>query len=212
MSESLRVAYLWAASFNWYYNICMDRKNKTNELPQNAKRVFKGKIFEVWQWEQKMFDGSMEIFERIKRSGSVNVIALVGDKIILQEQEQPHREPFLSLPSGRCDKGEEMKDTAKRELLEETGYSAEEIIFWKGTNLSSSILWKSAYFIAKGCKFIQEPVLDSGEKIVNKLISFDELLMLSENEKFRDKYFMCHLMRLRLHPEEQKEFKKLLFG
>jgi hypothetical protein len=46
-------------------------------IPENAKLAFKGIIFEVWQWEQKMFDGSIEIFERIWRSPSVNILAIV---------------------------------------------------------------------------------------------------------------------------------------
>ena len=33
--------------------------SKTKPIPSYAKMVFKGKLFEVWQWEQKMFDGTL---------------------------------------------------------------------------------------------------------------------------------------------------------
>ena len=45
-------------------------------IPKDARCVFKGVIFEVWQWEQKMFDGSMATFERIKRPDTVVIIQL----------------------------------------------------------------------------------------------------------------------------------------
>ncbi len=38
------------------------------KIPPNAKRVFKGIIFDVYQWQQKMFDGSKETFEMLKRA------------------------------------------------------------------------------------------------------------------------------------------------
>jgi ADP-ribose pyrophosphatase len=93
-----------------------------NDLPPDAKLVFKGAIFEVWQWEQKMFDGSTQIFEKVKRPDSADVIAVVGDKIVIETQEQPHRSPFTCIPGGRCDENENPMDGAKRELLEETGH------------------------------------------------------------------------------------------
>jgi ADP-ribose pyrophosphatase len=187
------------------------QKNQ-NKLPENAKLFAKGKMFEIWQWEQKMFDGTTEIFERIKRPNTAGVIAVVGDKIILQEQEQPHRGSFVSLPGGRCDEGEELIETAKRELLEETGYVSDDIYFWKSENPASSMIYTNAYFIARNCRKVQEPHLDAGEKITPELITFDEFMMLSENERFRDKGFMRYLLQMRLHPEKTEEFKKLLFG
>lgn len=190
----------------------MDESIKNqNSLPEDAKMIAKGKMFEIWQWEQKMFDGTTEIFERIKRPNTAGVVAVVGDKIILQEQEQPHRGSFISLPGGRCDEGEELIETARRELLEETGYVSDDISFWRAENPASSMIYTNAYFIARNCRKVQEPHLDAGEKITIKWITFEELLMLSENEEFRDKGFMRYLLQMRLHPEKAEEFRKLLF-
>jgi hypothetical protein len=39
-------------------------------LPENAKLAFKGERFEVWQWEQTMYDGSTKkyLFLRIHKN------------------------------------------------------------------------------------------------------------------------------------------------
>ncbi|KKT71448.1 MAG: NUDIX hydrolase [Candidatus Moranbacteria bacterium GW2011_GWF1_44_4] len=58
-------------------------------LPKNAKRVFRGVIFDVWQWKQKMFDGSLATFEKIKRPDTVNIVGVVGKRIIILRQKQP---------------------------------------------------------------------------------------------------------------------------
>jgi len=188
----------------------MDQENKN--LPEGAKLVFKGVIHDVYQWEQEMFDGRKAIFERIKKLDVSTVIAIVGDKIILSEQEQPHKGSFLSLPGGRCNKDELTIDAARRELLEETGYTSDDLFLWKNFPPPSTIIWSDDYFIARDCKKTQEPNLDNGEKIKNKLISFDEFMMLSEEDSFRHKGLIGTLLHMRLHPEEQAEFKKLLFG
>ena len=182
------------------------------ELPENAKLVFKGFIHDFYQWEQEMFDGTKNTYEMIKRVGSTSIIAVVGDKIILQEQEQPRLGQFLSFPGGRLEKDEEATTGAKRELLEETGYTSNDLVLWKKYNSIPNMDWDDYYFIARNCQKIQEPKLDNGEKIKNSLISFADFLMLSENEKFRHKVFISDLLCLRLYPEKLEEFKNLLFG
>lgn len=179
-------------------------------LPKNAKLAFKGIIYEVWQWEQEMFDGSKNPYERLKRPDTAAVIALVGDKIMLSEEEQPYKGAFLSLPGGRCEESEAAIDAAKRELLEETGYASDDIFLWKAFHPARTILWNDDYFIARDCKKVQEPNPEDGEHIKTRLISFEEFLMLSENEQFRHQSLKCQLLHMRLHPEEQAEFKKLL--
>lgn len=181
-------------------------------LPPHAKPVFKGILFDVWHWEQKMFDGSTETFERIVRPDTVSTIATAGDKIIIEEQEQPARESsFFSLPGGVADHGESPLDEAKREFLEETGYASDDWEFWQHFLSTSRVIWTSHYFIARNCRKIQEPHLDAGEKIALRFLPFDEFLMLSEDPKFRGVDIANMLFRVRLSPVAKKEFRKLLF-
>jgi len=72
-------------------------------VPTNAERVFHGEIFDVYQWQQKMFDGSHETFEMAKRPDTVEIIGIRDDKIVIIRDEQPGRGPKMSFPGGRHD-------------------------------------------------------------------------------------------------------------
>ncbi|HRI35847.1 MAG TPA: hypothetical protein PK765_01980 [bacterium] len=78
------------------------------EFPPNASLVFEGKLVDVYQWPQTMFDGTIQTFEAVSRCDSAGVI-LVDDmgRIGINRQEQPHRPPFLSLYGGRIESNEE---------------------------------------------------------------------------------------------------------
>ncbi len=182
-------------------------------LPANAKKVFHGIIFEVWQWDQIMFDGSTEIFEKIWRVPTVEVIAVVEDKIMIEYQDQPDRSNSITLVSGRADKSTNMLEEAQRELLEETGYASDtwEHLFTFGSE--GKLIHEVFFFIAKDCKKIAAQNLDAGEKIQTKLISFEEFLQLSEEPKFwASTKFINFLLRLQHDEKKKNEFKKLLFS
>ena len=51
----------------------INRPQSKQPIPANAKKVFHGVIFDVYQWEQEMFDGTKEIFEKLKRPDTVVV-------------------------------------------------------------------------------------------------------------------------------------------
>ena len=140
--------------------------------------VFKGEIFEVYQWEQSMFDGSKAIFERLKRPNTVGIIPVTEDgKLILIHEEQPGgRPPFPSIAGGRMEEGEEPEEAIKRELLKETGYQCEELILWKEIRPVAKMDWTIYTFIGKRAKKVSEPKLDPGERIQVDLVSFDEFV------------------------------------
>ena len=96
----------------------IERPKSKQPIPAHAKRVFSGRIFDVYQWEQEMFDGTTETFEPIWRLPTVEIIATVGDKILIEEQDQPDRKNNITLVAGRADHSEDMLAEAKRELLE----------------------------------------------------------------------------------------------
>lgn len=179
-------------------------------IPENAKCVFKGEIFDVYQWEQKMYDGSTAIFEKLKRLDTAVVFAVLPDgKIILTEQEQPDKDLFIGAAGGRVEEGEDVLEAAKRELLEETGYQADEYILWFAESPVGKIDWTVYNFIAKGVKKVAEQNLDAGEKIKLKIVSFEEFLKMGSDEKFSEKEIIPKILEAKLDPEKMTELKKL---
>jgi len=186
---------------------------KGSRLPPEAKMVFKGKIFEVWQWEQKLYDGTTATFERIKRPDTAQVITVVGDTILILKEEQPdYPEPFFSLPGGRCDEGEDPLLAAQRELLEETGYVSEDWELFDERNPHRKNVWTMYTYIARNSTPTKKPHLEAGEKNELHFLSFDEFLALSDDPGFRATGLIELMLRMRLDPEKKDQFKKLLFG
>jgi ADP-ribose pyrophosphatase len=151
---------------------------RKNLLPKGAHKVFTGVIFDVYQWQQKMLDGSKQTFEMIKRSDTVVTIPITpSKKIIIEEQEQPHRGKFYSFPGGRIDDIKNIDLEALRELQEETGYVPKKLKFWKAFQPTSKIDWFVHFFIAQDCeKKTQAHPDKGGEKIEVLEINFDELI------------------------------------
>lgn len=181
-------------------------------LPVDAKRVFKGEIFEIWQWEQKMFDGTTQAFEKAWRFPTVEIIATVGEKILIEEQDQPDRTDNITLVSGRADRSDDMLSEAKRELMEETGYQSDDWELFLKHERDGKILHDTHYFVARNCKKAGEQHLDAGEKIKTKLVTFEDFLKLTEKPNFWvSPEFVIFLLRIQLDEKKKKSFKKLLF-
>ncbi|MFP4118083.1 MAG: hypothetical protein ACLFTR_04110, partial [Candidatus Woesearchaeota archaeon] len=56
-------------------------------IPKNATLAYKGDIFKVYTWEQKLFDGSYKTFETVTRKPTVQLIVVEDDKIVLLDEE-----------------------------------------------------------------------------------------------------------------------------
>lgn len=182
-------------------------------IPQNAKKVFDGKIFEVWQWEQPLYDGSVQTFERLRRPDTAQVLAVVGDQVMVLSQEQPHRtQPYTSLPGGRCEPQEDPLVCAQRELLEETGYASDDWVLFQQNQPAAKIEWTVFTYIARNCQQKTEPHLDAGEKITTRLLTFDELLALPDDTTFQDPYLVAELLRARYDDSAKNKLHTLLFG
>jgi len=193
--------------------IKIKRPEPKTKIPVNAKCVFKGIIFDVYQWEQELYDGSKTTFEVLKRIDTVNVVPVTKEgKIILLEQVQPGVEPFIGFAGGRIDKGEDVLEAARRELLEETGYKSDNYVLWDSTQYFSKMDWAGYTFIARNCEKAADLNLDAGEKIKLKLIDFEELLELVEKDSFRDFEVAMKILKAKQHPKELNKIRKLLIG
>ena len=169
-------------------------------------------MFDTYQWEQDMFDGTKAVFEKVKRPDTVVVFPVLSSgKIILTEQEQPGRPPFIGATGGRVDEGEDILTAAKRELLEESGYIAEEFILWDARYPVGKVDWVVYTFIAKGLKKIADMDLDAGEKIKLIEVTLDELISIATDEKtlFAEQEIVIKFVEAKYDPEKKKELEEL---
>lgn len=136
-------------------------------VPKGAKKVFHGTIFDIYQWKQEMYDGSTAVFEMAKRVDTVQVLAIDDTNLIAVNEQQPDGTTrSYGLPGGRIDP----EDTnplaaAKREMLEETGYSFKN---WKLLNVrqpQQKIEWFVYLFVAWEITAHELQKTDVGEKI-----------------------------------------------
>ncbi len=189
------------------------RPDSSQPIPKNAKRVFKGVLFDTYQWEQKMYDGSSKIFEKVKRADTVNIIPITYDgKILLAKQEQPGTIPFISGLGGIVDKDESPLACAKRELLEEAGMKADTFVLWYAKQILDKIDWAIYTFIAKGIRTVGKQKLDTGEKIELFTVTFDEYLSIVKQDNFRDSEIALKLLRIQTNAKEIERVRKLFFS
>jgi ADP-ribose pyrophosphatase len=113
----------------------------------SSRTVFQGRIFHVTRDRVREPNGVTAIREVIRHSGSVVVLA-VDDiskepRVLLERQYRYAAQDYmLELPAGRIDPGEDALTAGKRELLEETGYTAAH--------------WKRALFFYPSPGFLEE--------------------------------------------------------
>lgn len=144
-------------------------------IPDSASRVFKGQIFDIYQWPQEVFDGTKHTFEMLKRPDTVTVIPVVDGQILSINDEQPHTGSKFGFPRGRVDETDpSILEAARREIKEETGY---EFSNWRLVNVSQphfKLEWFIYFYVAWGAKKTAKPHLDAGEKITIKMLDFDQ--------------------------------------
>jgi len=93
------------------------------------KNVFKGKLLKLFVKKIRLPNGYLATFEIIKHPGAALVVPFLSkDRLIMLRQLRPVIRSYIyELPAGTIDKGETSLECARREIVEETGYSAKKM-------------------------------------------------------------------------------------
>lgn len=160
-----------------------------DEQQLDSKQVFKGKLLDVRLDRVSLPDGNEGVREYVVHPGAVVVIAEQEDGNLLFERQYryPVRRAFLELPAGKIDPGENILDTAKRELLEETGHSAST---WRYLGVMHPCIGYSderiEIFLARGLTRESAPQLDHGEFLDLLCLSLEEAINAVRNGEITD--------------------------
>lgn len=96
------------------------------EKTLKTRRIYKGRIVGLREDTVRLSNNVISRREIVEHPGAVAVVAITKDKkiVLIKQFRKPAEKVLLEIPAGLVHKGERPADAARRELMEETGYSA----------------------------------------------------------------------------------------
>ena len=121
-----------------------------------SELLYDGKVVTLYKDTVELPDGASAIREYVKHIGAVCVVPVTdgGEVVLVQQFRYAMDRELWEIPAGKLDsKEEDHESAARRELEEETGYQAEELIplgkFYPACAYSDETIWM---YLAKGLK------------------------------------------------------------
>lgn len=155
----------------------MTQDTHLTEISLESERVYDGKLLHINCDKVRLPDGRDATREYIVHPGAVMVIPVLPDGRLLLERQYryPSHQVFIEFPAGKLDPDEDPLECGKRELQEETGYSASEWeylgVFHPVISYSSEVIH---FYIARGLT-AGKAKLDAGEFLEVMTMSLEEL-------------------------------------
>jgi len=165
-----------------------ERKLQTWELLKR-RELGNYRIFRLAETRRRSTkDGKEHVFYLLDTPDWVNIIALTpaADVLLIEQYRNGTDKITLEIPGGMVDAGEEAVEAARRELEEETGYRAEQLIEigWVEPN-PAFLNNRCTTFLALGCRPEGRTNFDPAEDIELKLRPMDDFSPLIDAGKIR---------------------------
>jgi ADP-ribose pyrophosphatase len=164
----------------------MDSQLKETRIDGSV--VYDGPFLKVSSDRVSLPDDSVTFREYIKHPGAVVILALFDDGRVLLERQfrYPLGRVFIEFPAGKIDPGETTLACAKRELQEETGYTAAD---WQFVcTIHNAIAYSDEHldlFVARGLA-AGERKLDEGEFLETFTATVPEMLAMVRSGEITD--------------------------
>ena len=155
---------------------------------ENEPLLLKGARFNVHAMTLTGRDGTTHQREVIRHPGAVVLLPLIdSDTVVLIENTRlTVKETLLELPAGTREVGEPVETTARRELMEETGYQAAKLQpihqFYSAPGICDELMHLFlATELTEG-----EPDRESTEEIRNSVLDREEVIRRIQSGAIRD--------------------------
>ncbi len=171
------------------------------ETRLDTELMYDGSFIKVRRDHARLPDGQVHAREYVVHPGAVAVLALLDNGNLVMERQYryaPQRE-FIEIPAGKIDPSEDILTCAQRELLEETGYVADEwahlTTTWPCIGYADE---RIEYFLARGLTH-RGSRLDDGEFLEVFELPLTEALEWVRMGKINDSKTIVGLFWLEKH-------------
>lgn len=150
--------------------------------------AYDGSFLKVTRDRVSLPDGAETHREFIRHPGAVVILPVFDDGSVLLERQfrYPLDQVFIEYPAGKIDPGEDPLECAKRELQEETGYTASD---WQFVcTIHNAIAYSDEHldlYLARGL-IAGEAQLDAGEFLETFRATVPEMLELVRSGQVTD--------------------------
>ncbi len=107
-----------------------ERDRSLHERPLGEEPVWQGGVIRVEDMAVELPDGTLAQRDIVRHPGGVGVVALTDECLVALVRQ--YRAPFdrvtVEIPAGKIEPGEDPLEAARRELVEETEYTAGELV------------------------------------------------------------------------------------
>lgn len=99
------------------------------EKTLSSESIYKGKIIDVSRYEVELPNGAKGMRELVHHQGAVGITAVTEENkmVMVKQFRKPLDRTLVEIPAGKLEANEDPKSCARRELEEETGYSAKKL-------------------------------------------------------------------------------------
>lgn len=157
------------------------------EKTLTSEQKYAGRIIDLFVDEVELPNGKHSKREYVKHNGGAAILLIKNNAVLLVKQfRYAYGKTIYEIPAGKLEKGEEPKNTAMRELEEETGFIANQIeplatIYPTPgyTNEIIHIFYAPSYVV-------KEQKLDTDEFLNVEFIDINEVLHMIENGEICD--------------------------
>jgi ADP-ribose pyrophosphatase len=158
------------------------------EKTLNSNKIFSGYVFDITVDDVLLSNGRTVERERVHHSGGVGVLALLEDGTVPMVRQYRYGAGVetLEIPAGKLEKGEDPEECGRRELTEECGFAAEELIslgkLYPTPAYCSEVLY---LFLAKGLS-AADMCLDENEILSVEFVPFERLVEMCRSGEIDD--------------------------
>jgi len=169
----------------------------------STREIYKNKWMRLREDLAELPDGRTTIYGVCEFGECVGVLPFLdeGHVVMVRQYRYVHGENHRwEMPTGGIRDGETPEQAAQRELMEESGYRAEELAWVSSYHTSKSVCHETAHlYIGRGLSEAHA-VPDDTEWFERAVMPFDEVLRLVEVSEIRDSMTVIavlHAARLR---------------